>query len=77
LQQTARGNFVVVDSGFLWLDDISEEELPPVADQGLFRANYRRRITAEETTRYWCSDELCDSLMTLTQLKDHTQFYDR
>ncbi|APD47172.1 hypothetical protein KQ302_11005 [Synechococcus sp. CS-602] len=73
LQQTARGNFVVVDSGSV-LDDISEEELPAVADQ-LF-AQLIEANTAEEP-RDIGFDELCDSLMTLTQLKDHRNFYDR
>jgi len=73
LQQTARGNFVVVDAGSV-LDDISEEELPTVADQ-LF-AQLIEVNTAEEP-RDIGFDELCDSLMVRAQLKHHRNFHDR
>lgn len=73
LQQTARGNFVVVDAGSV-LDDVSEDELPKVADQ-LF-AQLIEVSTAEEP-RDIGFDELCDSLMVRAQLKDHRNFHDR
>jgi hypothetical protein len=73
LQQTARGNFAVVDAGSV-LDEISEEELPAVADQ-LF-AQLIEVNTAEEP-RNIGFDELCDSLMNQSQLKYHRNFHDR
>lgn len=73
LQQTARGNFVVVDAGSV-LDNVSEDELPKVADQ-LF-AQLIEVNTAEEP-RDIGFDELCDSLMVRAQLKHHRNFHDR
>lgn len=73
LQQTARGNFVVVDAGSV-LDHISEDELPAVADQ--LYAQLIEVNTAEEP-RDIGFDELCDSLMMQAQLKLHRNFYDR
>jgi len=73
LQQTARGNFVVVDAGLV-MDDISEEELPAVADQ-LFAQLIE--VNTAEDPRDIGFDELCDSLMSRTQLKHHRNFHDR
>lgn len=73
LQQTARGNFVVVDSGTV-LDDISEEEMPTVADQ-LFAQLIE--VNSAEEQRDIGFDELCDSLMTRAQIKHHRNFHDR
>jgi hypothetical protein len=73
LQQTARGNFVVVDAGSV-LDEVGEEELPIVADQlfaQLVEAN------APEESRDVGFDELCDSLLTRANLKQHKNFHDR
>jgi hypothetical protein len=72
-QQTARGNFVVVDSGSV-LDDISEEELPAVADQ-LFAQLIE--VNTTEEPRDIGFDELCDSLMNQAKVKDHRNFQDR
>ncbi|MCP9827137.1 hypothetical protein KBZ19_01355 [Synechococcus sp. L2F] len=73
LQQTARGNFAVVDAGSV-LDEISEEELPALAEQ-LF-AQLIEANTAEEP-RNIGFDKLCDSLMIQAQLKHHRNFHDR
>lgn len=73
LQQTARGNFVVVDSGSV-LDDISEEELPVVADQ-LFTQLIE--VNTAEEPRNIGFDELCDSLMNRAKIKNHLNFRDR
>jgi hypothetical protein len=73
LQQTARGNFVVMDAGSV-LDDISEEELPTVADQ-LFAQLIE--VNTPEEPRDIGFDELCDSLMVRAQLKHHRNFHDR
>lgn len=73
LQQTARGNFVVVDSGTV-LDDISEEELPAVADQ-LFTQLIEVNIAEE--SRDIGFDELCDALMSRAKIKDHLYFHDK
>jgi hypothetical protein len=73
LQQTSRGNFVVVDAGSV-LDDISEEEMPAVADQ-LFAQLVE--VNTAEDPRDIGFDELCDSLMVRSQLKHHPNFHYR
>ncbi|MCX5960672.1 MAG: hypothetical protein NT053_12860 [Cyanobacteria bacterium] len=73
LQQTARGNFAVVDAGSV-LDDITEEELPTVADQ-LFTQLIE--VNTPDEPRDVGFDELCDALMMRAKLKTHLNFHDR
>ena len=73
LQQTARGNFVVVDAGSV-LDEISEEELPTIANQ-LFAQLIE--INTVEDPRDIGFEELCDSLMLQSELKQHRNFHNR
>jgi len=64
----------VVEFKVLCLNDISEEELP-AGGGSAFSRTYRGEHLLSEPREYWV-DELCDSLMTLTQLKDHRNFYE-
>jgi hypothetical protein len=73
LQQTGRGNFVVVDAGLV-LDDIREEELASVADQ-LFTQLIE--VNTVEEPRDIGFEELCDSLIIRSKLKHHRNFHDR
>lgn len=71
LQQTARGNFVVVDAGSV-LDEVGEEELPTVADQlfaQLVEAN------APEEPRDLDLDTVADQLFERLHLNRHRNFY--
>lgn len=71
LQQTGRGNFVLVDAGVV-LDAVSEEELPTLADQ-LF-AQLVEAGTPEEP-RDPDLDLVCDELLERTRLNTHKNFY--
>ena len=73
LQQTGRGNFVIVDAGAV-LDPVGEEELPAVADQLFVQLV---EATSAEEPRDVDFNELCDSLMARAQLKQHRNFHDR
>lgn len=73
LQQTGRGNFVMVDAGSV-LDDVGEEELTAVANQ-LFAQLVEPHAVEESSDLGF--DELCDSLMARAQLKQHKNFHDR
>ena len=73
LQQTGRGNFVVVESGAV-LDAVSEENLPALADQ-LFAQLVEANPSDEG--RDIGFDELCDALMARSRLTEHKNFHDR
>jgi hypothetical protein len=71
LQQTARGNFVVVDAGSV-LEGVGEDELPIVADQlfaQLVEAN------APEEPRDLDLDTVADQLFERLHLNRHRNFY--
>lgn len=71
LQQTGRGNFVLVDAGSV-LDVVGEEELPTLADQlfaQLVEAN------APDEPRDLDLDLVCDGLLERSHLINHKNFY--
>ena len=71
LQQTGRGNFVLVDAGVV-LDEVSEEEMPALADQ--LYAQLVEAGTPEEP-RDLDLDLVCDQLLERTRLNAHKNFY--
>jgi hypothetical protein len=71
LQQSGRGNFVLVDAGVV-LDFVGEEELPAVADQ-LFSELVE--TNAPEETRDLDLDAVCDQLLEQSHLINHKNFY--
>jgi len=70
LQTTGRGNFVLVDGGFL-LDSVSEEELPRLADK-LFASLVD--TTGGEESRDPSLEELCQRLVEETRLAADANF---